>query len=87
MAALRREGPAAGKGGISHTEADTVIDEALVEFVFHSGPDDVPRCASAGVQVVENTELGVWKSWTTDLMGHSIRSGHHMAEEAPEELA
>ena len=31
--------------------------------------------------------LGVWRSWTTELEGHSIKSGHHMAEEAPTELA
>ena len=31
--------------------------------------------------------LEVWRPWTTDLRGHPIESGHHMAEEAPEELA
>jgi len=31
--------------------------------------------------------LGIWKSWAPDLQGKSINSGHHMAEEAPEELA
>jgi haloacetate dehalogenase len=31
--------------------------------------------------------LAVWKPWTTRLEGGSIESGHHMAEEAPEELA
>lgn len=31
--------------------------------------------------------LGVWRPWTTELTGYSIRSGHHMAEEAPGELA
>ena len=31
--------------------------------------------------------LSIWQPWTTDLQGHSIKSGHHMAEEAPEELA
>jgi len=31
--------------------------------------------------------LSVWKPWTTELSGHSIQSGHHMAEEAPDELA
>jgi haloacetate dehalogenase len=29
----------------------------------------------------------VWRPWATDLCGGSIESGHHMAEEAPEELA
>jgi len=31
--------------------------------------------------------LEVWKSWAPDLRGRSIKSGHHMAEEAPTELA
>jgi haloacetate dehalogenase len=32
--------------------------------------------------------LQIWESWTDDLRdGHSINSGHHMAEEAPDELA
>ena len=31
--------------------------------------------------------LAVWAPWATDLRGSSIDSGHHMAEEAPEELA
>ncbi|MGZ8634921.1 MAG: alpha/beta fold hydrolase [Solirubrobacteraceae bacterium] len=31
--------------------------------------------------------LAVWQPWVTDLEGATIDSGHHMAEEAPEELA
>jgi haloacetate dehalogenase len=31
--------------------------------------------------------LGVWRAWADDLRGGEIDSGHHMAEEAPEELA
>lgn len=31
--------------------------------------------------------LGVWKPWAKDLRGHAIESGHHMAEEAPDELS
>lgn len=30
---------------------------------------------------------GVWREWAEDVRGHGIDSGHHMAEEAPEELA
>jgi len=30
--------------------------------------------------------LGVWRPWAPNLRGHGINSGHHMAEEAPEEL-
>ena len=31
--------------------------------------------------------LAVWRPWTTSLEGGPIVSGHHMAEEAPDELA
>jgi haloacetate dehalogenase len=31
--------------------------------------------------------LAIWRTWAEDLRGHSIDSGHHMAEEAPEALA
>lgn len=31
--------------------------------------------------------LAVWRPWAPDIKGHAIASGHHMAEEAPEELA
>ncbi|WP_182113532.1 MULTISPECIES: alpha/beta fold hydrolase [unclassified Actinotalea] len=31
--------------------------------------------------------LEVWRPWTTSLHGHSIESGHHMAEDAPRDLA
>ena len=31
--------------------------------------------------------LKVWRAWATDVRGHGIESGHHMAEEAPDDLA
>ncbi len=31
--------------------------------------------------------LEVWRAWAPDLQGHGIESGHHMAEEAPDDLA
>jgi haloacetate dehalogenase len=31
--------------------------------------------------------LAVWRPWAANLRGHPFRSSHHMAEEAPEELA
>ncbi|WDZ86620.1 alpha/beta fold hydrolase [Micromonospora cathayae] len=31
--------------------------------------------------------LLIWRDWADDVRGHGIDSGHHMAEEAPEELA
>jgi haloacetate dehalogenase len=31
--------------------------------------------------------VGVWRAWADDVRGGTIDSGHHMSEEAPEELA
>jgi haloacetate dehalogenase len=31
--------------------------------------------------------LEIWRSWAPDVRGHAIDSGHHMAEEAPDELS
>ena len=31
--------------------------------------------------------LGIWRDWAPNVIGRSIDCGHHMAEEAPEELA
>jgi haloacetate dehalogenase len=31
--------------------------------------------------------LSIWRQWASDVRGRSIDCGHHMAEEAPEELA
>ena len=31
--------------------------------------------------------IAVWRPWTTELSGHGIDCGHHMAEEAPEAVA
>jgi haloacetate dehalogenase len=31
--------------------------------------------------------LGIWRAWAADVRGGEIDSGHHMAEEAPEQLA
>jgi haloacetate dehalogenase len=31
--------------------------------------------------------LRIWRDWATDVRGHGIDSGHHVAEEAPQALA
>jgi haloacetate dehalogenase len=31
--------------------------------------------------------LAIWRDWAEDVDGHSIDCGHHIAEEAPAELA
>ena len=63
--------------------------------------DDADRTAGRSVQcptlVVWSTRddmedlygdvLEVWRPWVADLTGHSLESGHHMAEDAPNDLA
>jgi haloacetate dehalogenase len=48
-------------------------------LVLWAARDDLPDLYSDPVDV--------WSGWAADRRGHSIDSGHHMAEEAPEELA
>jgi haloacetate dehalogenase len=31
--------------------------------------------------------LAIWRDWADDVRGHGIDSGHHVAEQAPQELA
>ena len=31
--------------------------------------------------------IAIWREWADDVRGATIDSGHHMAEEAPDELA
>jgi haloacetate dehalogenase len=42
--------------------------------------DDLP-------ELYDNDVLGVWRPWATELHGHGLDSAHHMAEEAPRQLA
>lgn len=45
-------------------------------------------CGPAATTWRSSTEiLTVWRTWANDLSGGVIDSGHHMAEEAPEQLA
>ena len=38
-------------------------------------------------EVLYDNILSIWKAWAPDLHGHGLHSGHHLAEEVPEELA
>jgi len=31
--------------------------------------------------------VAIWRNWADDVRGHAIDSGHHIAEDAPQELA
>jgi haloacetate dehalogenase len=52
---------------------------ACPTFVLWSLQDDLEQ--------LYGDVLAVWRPWTTTLVGRGIDCGHHMAEEAPKELA
>jgi len=39
------------------------------------------------MQALYGDVLEVWRPWAPDLTGYAIDSGHHMAEDAPDDLA
>ena len=65
----------------AHDEADraagrTVAGRTLIGFSAH---DDMEE--------LYGDPLDIWCDWADDVRGVRIDSGHHMAEEAPEQLA
>ena len=60
-----------------------------------SGPRRGPRSAASlalwsardDLEDLYGDPLDIWRRWADDVTGHGIDSGHHVAEEAPEELA
>ena len=65
----------------SHDEADRAAGRRVIcpTLVGWSRKDDM--------ETLYGDVLAAWKPWTSNLQGFSINCGHHMAEEAPEELA
>lgn len=43
--------------------------------------------AHEDMELLYGDPLQIWRSWATDVRGGVLDSGHHMAEEAPEQLA
>lgn len=39
------------------------------------------------LQQLYGDPVGIWRSWALHVTGYGIESGHHMAEQAPAELA
>ncbi len=64
-----------------HEEIDRAAGRGVESplLVLWSSRDDI--------EALYGDPLAIWRSWAADLRGHSIVSGHHMAEEAPEALA
>jgi haloacetate dehalogenase len=65
----------------AHDEADVAAGRTITcpTQVLWSSRDDM--------EDLYGDVLAVWRPWAQDLRGSRIESGHHMAEEAPDELA
>ena len=64
-----------------HEEADRRAGRTVAcpTLVLWSSRDDMEE--------LYGDPLTIWRSWAGDLRGRSIESGHHMAEENPDDLA
>jgi len=62
-------------------EADRAAGRRIRQplLVLWSGFDDLEE--------LHGDPLPIWRGWADDVRGHPVASGHHMAEEAPGELA
>jgi len=65
----------------AHEQADRAEGRRLTMplLVLWSLRDDLER--------LFGDPIPIWRNWATDVRGHGIDSGHHIAEEAPDELA
>jgi haloacetate dehalogenase len=84
--------PATVHGMIEDYRAGLGIDRAHDEADRRAGrtlrcPTLVLWSLEDDLEELYGDVLGVWRPWAPDLSGHGIRCGHHMAEEAPEQLA
>lgn len=63
-----------------HEEADRRAGRTVAcpTLVLWSSRDDM--------EDLYGDPLDIWRSWAGDLRGHSIESGHHVAEENPDDL-
>lgn len=66
---------------VAHEEADRAAGRRVTApvLVLWSLRDDL--------EDLYGDPLAIWRTWAADVRGHGIDSGHHVAEEAPEELA
>ena len=65
----------------AHDDADREAGRRL------SCPVLVLWAAQDDLEYLYGDVLGVWRDWAGDLRGRALDCGHHLAEEAPEELA
>ena len=65
----------------AHDEADRRVGRRIIcpTMILWSRRDDL--------ELLYGDVLAVWEPWTTRRYGRGLDCGHHMAEEAPDELA
>jgi haloacetate dehalogenase len=73
------------RAGLSVDRADEEADRAAGRRV--TCPLLVLWSLRDDLEELHGDPLAVWREWADDRRGHGIDSGHHMAEEAPDELA
>lgn len=64
-----------------HDEADRAIGRRL------SSPLLVLWALDDDLEPLYGDVLAIWRLWASDVRGHGLHCGHHMAEEAPDVLA
>lgn len=64
-----------------HDEADMAAARTI------DAPTLVLWASRDDMEELYGDPLDIWRAWATDLRGHRVESGHHMAEEIPEQLA
>jgi len=79
-------------GMIEDYRAGLTVDRAADDFDHGRGkkiecPVLVGWSTDDDMEDLYGDVVAVWRSWADDVRGVAIESGHHMAEEAPDELA
>jgi haloacetate dehalogenase len=64
-----------------HDEADRAEGRRIV------APTCVLWASDDDMEQLVGDPLPIWRDWCVEVTGHAIDSGHHMAEDAPDELA
>jgi haloacetate dehalogenase len=83
--------PAVVRGMLEDYRAGLTVDRHDEEADRAAGrriraPALVLWSAFDDLELLHGDPLPIWRDWADDVRGHPIASGHHMAEEAPDEL-
>jgi haloacetate dehalogenase len=83
--------PAVVRGMLEDYRAGLTVDRRDEEADRAAGrriraPALVLWSAFDDLELLHGDPLAIWRDWADDVRGHRIASGHHMAEEAPDQL-